>query len=90
MVLACILIYCKPGMAEEVVKAIKEIRGIKRAFMVLGSCEVVAEYETETLDKLGITVYEIAKLPGVISTETLVETILWGGSIAIIIINKCR
>lgn len=76
MVLACILVYCKPGAAEEVVKAIKEMKGIKRAFMVLGSCEVVAEYETKTLEKLGIAVYEIARLPGVISTETLVETIL--------------
>lgn len=76
MVLACILVYCKPGAAEEVVRAIKEMRGVKRAFPVLGSCEAVAEYEAETLDKLGIAVYEIAKLPGVISTETLVETIL--------------
>ncbi|MDH5807045.1 MAG: Lrp/AsnC ligand binding domain-containing protein [Candidatus Methanomethylicaceae archaeon] len=76
MVLACILIYCKPGSAEEVVKVIKEIKGIKRAFMVLGSCDIVAEYETESLEKLGITVYEIAKLPGVVSTETLIETIL--------------
>lgn len=76
MVLACILIYCRPGTAEEIVKAIKEMKGVKRAFKVLGSCSIVVEYETKTLEKLGITVYEIAKLPGVISTETLVETIL--------------
>ncbi|MCS7098421.1 MAG: Lrp/AsnC ligand binding domain-containing protein [Candidatus Methanomethyliaceae archaeon] len=76
MVLACILIYCKPGFAEDIVKAVREMKGVKRVFKVLGSCDVVAEYETKTLEKLGITVYEIAKLPGVISTETLVETIL--------------
>jgi len=76
LVLACIMIHCKPGSAPEVLKAIKSIKGVRRVFETLGAYDVVAEYEFPTLDKLGITVYEIARINGVISTETLIETIL--------------
>jgi len=76
LVLACILIHCKPGTATEILNNIKEIKGVKRAFETLGGYDVVVEYEFQSLEKLGITVYEIAKLPGVVSTETLIETLL--------------
>ncbi|MGC8937293.1 MAG: chaperone NapD [Candidatus Methanomethylicaceae archaeon] len=76
MVLACILVHCKPGTATEVLKRIKEIKGVRRAFETLGGYDIVVEYEFPTLEKLGITVYEIAKIPGVVSTETLIETLL--------------
>ncbi|MCQ5336944.1 MAG: Lrp/AsnC ligand binding domain-containing protein [Candidatus Methanomethylicia archaeon] len=76
MVLACILVYCHPGKSSEVINVIKNMKGVKRAFEVLGSLDIVVEYEAQGLEKLGIAVYEIAKIPGVISTETLVETIL--------------
>jgi len=76
MVLACILVYCQPGKASEIVNIIKNMKGVKRVFEALGSHDIVVEYEAQGLEKLGIAVYEIAKIPGVISTETLVETIL--------------
>jgi hypothetical protein len=42
----------------------------------LGAYDVVAEYEFQSLEKLGIVVYEMARMAGVISTETLIETLL--------------
>lgn len=76
MVLACIMIHCKPGMPYEVLNRVKAMNGIKRAFETLGSYDVVAEYEFQSLEKLGIVVYEMARMSGVISTETLIETLL--------------
>ncbi len=76
MPLSCIMIHCKPGTHGEVVKEVSKMNGVKRAFEVLGAFDVVVEYEFSSLEKLGMAVYEIAKLPGVISSETLIETIL--------------
>lgn len=76
MVLACVMINCKPGTAREVAKIVSGMNGMKRAFETLGAYDVVAEYEFSSLDKLGIAVYEIARISGVISTETLIETLM--------------
>ncbi|MGQ9759543.1 MAG: Lrp/AsnC ligand binding domain-containing protein [Candidatus Methanomethylicaceae archaeon] len=76
MVLACILIQCKPGTATNTLNIIKDMKGVIRAFETLGSFDIVVEYEFQSLEKLGIVVYEIAKIPGVVSTETLIETLL--------------
>jgi len=63
-------------MPYEVLNRVKAMNGIKRAFETLGSYDVVAEYEFQSLEKLGIVVYEMARMSGVISTETLIETLL--------------
>jgi len=76
MVLACIMIHCKPGTAPEVLKRVKAMNGVKRAFETLGAYDVVTEYEFQSLEKLGIAVYEMARISGVTSTETLIETLL--------------
>jgi uncharacterized protein with GYD domain len=76
MVLACIMIHCKPGTPPEVLKHVKAMNSVKRAFETLGAYDVVVEYEFQSLEKLGIAVYEMVKIPGVISTETLIETLL--------------
>jgi len=76
MVLACIMVHCKPGTARDVNRVISEMKGVKRAFETLGAYDVVAEYEFTSLEKLGIAVYEIARISGVISTETLIETLM--------------
>lgn len=76
MPLACIMIHCKPGTAPEVLKGVKNIKGIRRAFETLGGFDVAACYEFQTLEKLGIVVYEVARIVGVISTETLIETLM--------------
>lgn len=76
MVLSCILVNCKPGTATDVLNVVKGIKGVRRAFETLGAFDVVIEYEFQSLEKLGIVVYEIARIPGVVSTETLIETLL--------------
>ena len=76
MPLACIMIHCKPGTPGEILKSIIKMQGVKRGFETLGAFDVVSELEFQSLDKLGMIVYNIAKLPGVVSTETLIETLL--------------
>lgn len=76
MGLSCIMIHCKPGTPGDVLKEVLKMHGIKRGFEVLGAFDVITEYEFMSLEKLGMTVYRIAKLPGVIATETLIETLL--------------
>ena len=76
MPLACIMIHCRPGTPGDVLKAIMKMHGAKRGFETLGAFDVVLEVEFASLEKLGMTVYNIAKLTGVISTETLIETLL--------------
>lgn len=76
MPLACIMIHCRPGTAPEVLRGVKGINGMRRVFETLGAFDVVALYEFQTLEKLGIVVYEVARVTGVISTETLIETLM--------------
>lgn len=76
MPLACIMIHCKPGTPPEVLKTVLGMGGIKRGFEVLGAFDVVAECEFKSLEKLGMMVYSIARINGVVSTETLIETLL--------------
>jgi len=76
MPLACIMINCRPGTAPEVLRMIRGIKGMRRAFETLGAFDVVALYEFQALEKLGIVVYEVARSSGVISTETLIETLM--------------
>jgi uncharacterized protein with GYD domain len=52
------------------------MKGVKRAFETLGAYDVVMEYEFNSLEKLGIAVYDVARISGVISTETLIETLM--------------
>lgn len=76
MPLACIMIHCRPGTAPEVLKGVKGMKGMRRAFETLGAFDVAALYEFQTLEKLGIVVYEVARINGVVSTETLIETLM--------------
>lgn len=76
MPLACIMIHCRPGTAPDVLKAVKGMKGMRRAFETLGAFDVVALYEFQALEKLGMVVYEVARINGVTSTETLIETLM--------------
>ena len=76
MPLACVLVHCKPGKDPYALEKIKEMKDVKRAFETLGAFDIVAEFEFKNLEKLGVAVYEIAKIDGVLSTETLIETLL--------------
>jgi len=67
------LIRTEHGRFEDVVKVVSQIRGVRRAFPVLGRYDVVAEVEASSMKDLGATVLRMGRLSGVVFTETLVE-----------------
>jgi uncharacterized protein with GYD domain len=73
MVSACVLIRTSAGQFEQVVKMIRQIKGVQRVFPVLGRYDVVVDVEDMDPSNLGPTVLRIGKMAGVIFTETLVE-----------------
>ena len=73
MVSACVLIRTSSGKFEEAVAMIKQIKGVKRVFPVLGRYDVVVDLESDDSSTLGSSVLRIGRLAGVVFTETLVE-----------------
>jgi len=67
------LIRTEHGRFEDVVKAVSQLKGVKRAFPVLGRYDVVVDIEAADMKDLGLTVLRIGRLSGVVFTETLVE-----------------
>jgi len=73
LVSACILIRTEHGRFGEVVRAVTQIKGVKRVFPVLGRYDVVADVEATDVKELAATVLRVSRLSGVVFTETLVE-----------------
>jgi DNA-binding Lrp family transcriptional regulator len=73
VVSACVLIRTSHGKFEEAVERIRQVKGVKRVFPVLGRFDVVADVECEDMAQLGSTVLRIGRLAGIVFTETLVE-----------------
>ncbi len=73
MVSACVLIRSKHGKFDDVVKKIKQLKGIERIFPVLGRYDVVVDLEAPNPETLGNTVLKMGRMAGVVFTETLVE-----------------
>jgi len=73
LVSACILIRTEHGRFEDVVRAVSQVKGVKRVFPVLGRYDVVADVEAGDMKDLGAIVLRIGRLSGVVFTETLVE-----------------
>jgi len=73
MISACVLIRTSHGKFEEAVERIRQVKGVKRVFPVLGRYDVVADIECADISELGSTVLRISRLAGVVFTETLVE-----------------
>jgi uncharacterized protein with GYD domain len=73
LVSACILIRTEHGRFGEIVRAVTQIKGVKRAFPVLGRYDVVADVEATDIKELAATVLRVSRLSGVVFTETLVE-----------------
>jgi uncharacterized protein with GYD domain len=73
MVSACVLIRTSSGKFEEAVKMIRQVKGVKRVFPVLGRYDVVADVEADNPSALGSAVLRLGRLVGVVFTETLVE-----------------
>jgi len=70
---ACVLIRTERGRFEDVVRLMSQLKGVKRAFPVLGRYDVVVDLETSSYEELGSTVLRMGKMSGVVFTETLVE-----------------
>ena len=73
LVRASVLIRTRRGEFADVVRAIRQLDGVERAFTVLGRYDVVADVETENLSKLSRTVLRMSRIAGVVFTETLIE-----------------
>ncbi len=70
---ACVLIRTEHGRFEDVVGPIRQLRGVKRVFPVLGRYDVVVDLEASNFDELGATVLRMGRMSGIVFTETLVE-----------------
>jgi uncharacterized protein with GYD domain len=73
LVSACVLIRSEHGKFDEVVKKIKQLKGVERIFPVLGRYDVVVDVEAPEPKTLGNTVLKMGRIAGVVFTETLVE-----------------
>jgi DNA-binding Lrp family transcriptional regulator len=73
MVEACVLIRTERGKFVEVVKRIKQLKGVVDAYPVLGRFDAVAHVSVSDTRELGDVVMKIGNMAGVVFTETLVE-----------------
>lgn len=73
MVEACVLIRTERGKFVEVVQKIKQLKGIKDAYPVLGRFDAVVHVFASDGKELGDIVMKIGNMSGVVFTETLVE-----------------
>lgn len=73
MISACVLIRTRRGEFDEAVEKLKQLKGVKRVFPVLGRYDVVIDLETTDSSTLGNTVLKMGRMAGVVFTETLVE-----------------
>jgi len=73
LISACVLIRAERGKFDEVAKRIKQIKGVRRAFAVLGRYDVVVDLECPDFKTLGTVVLKLGRMAGAVFTETLVE-----------------
>jgi len=70
---ACVLIRASAGRYKEVLDVVKSLKGVVKAFPVLGRFDIVADLEVESYSDLASLVRRIGRIGGVAFTETLVE-----------------
>jgi len=73
MLSACVLIRTTHGSFSKVIDSIRQLKGVKRIFAVLGRYDVVVDLEASDFDELGPTVMRMGNIFGVVFTETLIE-----------------
>jgi len=70
---AFVLVTTKPGTSQEIVRS-RKIQGVKMASSVFGRYDAVIVIDTENLEELTKTVYEVIEQhPNVVRTETLIS-----------------
>jgi uncharacterized protein with GYD domain len=70
---ACVLIRTTHGKFEDVVKSIRQLKGVKRVFPTLGRYDAVVDLEASDPEELAATVLRMGNIAGVVFSETLVE-----------------
>ena len=66
-----ILLNCDLGAEEYIVEELKQMEGVKNAYLTFGAYDVVAEIETDEQEGIGKAIAAIRKLTRVVSTMTL-------------------
>ncbi len=75
MISACVLIRTEIGKFDEVVNEMKQFKGVKDAFAVLGRYDVAVDLEGETFEEISEAALRMGRMAGVVFTETLIEAI---------------
>lgn len=70
---ACILVKVIPPQSEAVLKALRGIRDVKKAYFAYGRFDIVAFVEARDYQGVKAVVDRINSLPHIRSTETLIE-----------------
>lgn len=73
MLSACVLIRTSYGRWEDIVRSIRQLKGVRRIFSVLGRYDVVVDLEASDIKELSSIVLRMGMFAGVVFTETLVE-----------------
>jgi DNA-binding Lrp family transcriptional regulator len=72
---AFVLINTKIDAMEKVLKALKNVEGVKEAYSVFGVYDVVVKVEAASMDKIkDLLTYRIRRLDGVKSSLTMIVT----------------
>jgi len=69
---ACILIKVRPGRHNRVTEKVAALAGVREAFSVMGTADVVARVEVRDLKAMTALGTKVGNLSDVITTETLV------------------
>ncbi len=70
--LAYVLILAKTGRELEIIESLKEFKEVIEARTTLGSWDIVAAVESESMESLYVLVDRIRMLPNVERTSTLI------------------
>ena len=69
---ACILIKVRPGRHNRVAEKVAALAGVREAFSVMGTADVVARVEVRDLKAMTALGTKVGNLSDVITTESLV------------------
>ncbi len=72
VVLAYVLILAKSGREYDIIESLKEFNQVKDARATLGSWDIIAAVESESMDSLYVLVDRIRQLRNVERTTTLI------------------
>lgn len=69
---ACVLIRVRPGRHQRVAEKITTLPGVKEAFSVMGTADIVVRVEVKDLKAMTVLGTKIGNLQDVVTAETLI------------------